>query len=412
MRSSDAHYLIFTFPDYVFGIAAAVTSKTTTAHIKADLMNRVFPNKLRAKQYPAYILGKAYWAEDRNFNIDSHLITVKQSISTLDELGAFAGSVAIQPFPANKPRWCMYVIEDFQGDSAVVLRFHHSYMDGVSMVNALVHNSDPACSRAFFTFGKANFTQRLLATPAALLKVPSGMIAGFNLAPDENPLMSSYYSGDKAMAIVPPLPLEPHLARAKALGVTFNDYITAAVLRAISAFIAQKYGVQHHLFKLGMPFTLRGHPSDGSPLPPANDVAYLILPMPNTTSPTLEADISTAIKQITASPALLRSSDLITRLLALVPTRISRKFLRVMGDKVTVALSNIQGPKANLSYGGVEIKSLFAAPVAAMPITAAVISYAGHFSLAFTTDTAVIQDSKELARLIHTELTKTPNRSL
>ena len=83
-----------------------------------------------------------------------------------------------------------------------------------------------------------------------------------------------------------------------------------------------------------------------------------------------------------------------------------------MGDKVTVALSNIQGPKANLSYGGVEIKSLFAAPVAAMPITAAVISYAGHFSLAFTTDTAVIQDSKELARLIHTELTKTPNRSL
>jgi hypothetical protein len=279
-------------------------------------------------------------------------------------------------------------------------------MDGVSLVNALVHSSDPACPRAFFSLDKPNALKRLLNAPLALMKVPSGIIAGMKLPPDKNPLTPVPYSGDKTMGMTVPLSLAMHLARAKALGVTFNDYIIAAVLRAISAYISQQHGATHHNFTLGFPISFRGHPTDGSPLPPENDVAYIILPMPVVTSPTLPQEISQMIKQVSASTAVVQSSDLISRQLTFVPRKISRKFLRIMGDKVTVALSNMQGPKAPLSYGGVQIKSLYVAPVAAMPVTAAVISYAEHFTIAFTTDVAVIKDASVLTRLITAELSK------
>jgi len=407
MDSGDAHYVIFDFPTPIFVVAAAVTSKTTAAHIKADLMNRVFPNSLRAKQYPAYILGKAYWAEDPNFNIDNHLITVKQSITTLDELGVFAGSVAIEPVSTSKPLWCCYVVEDFQGGSAVIVRFHHSYMDGVSMVNALVHNSDPTCPRVFFTLGESNSFRRFLTAPLSLMLVLFGLIAGMRQVPDRNPLMGIPYSGNKAIGMTQPFPLGVHLARAKALGVTFNDYITAAVLRTVSAYIAKQHSTVQHHFTMGIPITLRGNPSDGSPLPAGNDISYFPLSMPDVTSSTLEKDIGKIIKEIKAFPPVTEFPNLTTKVMTLFPKQFQRKIFARLGGKETFMLSNMSGPKALLSYDGVHIKSLFVSPIVGIPIAVAVVSYAEHFTLTFTTDIAIIKDPSALARLATTQLTST-----
>jgi len=242
MNASDAYFLISPFPDPIYVVVVAVVSKTTAGHIKADLVNRVFPNKKRARQFPTYILGKAYWKEDLHFNIDDHLITVKQPITSLEELGAFAGSIAIKSLPSNKPQWCAYVVEDFQGDSAVVVSFHHAYQDGVSMVNTLVHNSDSQCVRAFFGLRKVGSVRRLLTTPLAVALIPYGLIAGLQLPPDRNPLTRIPHSGDKTIGMTSPFPLSAHLARAKVQGITFNDYVIAAVLRAVSVYITQQHG--------------------------------------------------------------------------------------------------------------------------------------------------------------------------
>ena len=155
-----------------------------------------------------------------------------------------------------------------------------------------------------------------------------------------------------------------------------------------------------------MPVSLRGQPSDGGPSPPGNDITYLMLPMPAVTSPTLEKDIRQITKQATAYPALIQASNLTLRALTILPHAIGRKFIAMLGENVTLALSNIQGPKAPLSYSGVQIKSLFVTPVAGMPITAAVVSYADQFTLTFTSDLTVIKDASELARLVTAQLTK------
>ena len=404
MQASDAYMLLPPYP--VFVLVAAVVSKTNTASIRSDLEKRVFPNKVRARMYPVDILGKAYWAEDKHFHLDEHVITVKQSIASMDELGAYAGSVVNQPFPPNKPLWCAYIVEDFMGDSAVIVRFHHVYQDGMSWVNTLVHNSDPQCPRAFFSLKKPDSWRRLLTSPLALLLIPYGLALGMCLVPDSNPLTRGSYHGDRTMAMTPPLPLSLHLARAKALGVTFNDYVIAAVLRAVSAYITQHHGTQHDRFTIGISHSLREQPKDGSPLP-GNDITLIILPMPAATSATLANEVHTITKQIMSFPVLIQSSNLTLRALTLVPKAISHKFLQTMGGKMTINLSNLQGPKAPLSYAGVHIKSLFTTPVTENPITASVVSYGEHFTLTFTSDCAVIKDASVLTRIVTAEFMKT-----
>ena len=251
----------------------------------------------------------------------------------------------------------------------------------------------------------------MLATPLALSLIPYGLIAGMRLVPDRNPLTRVPHSGDKTIAMIPPLSLSLHQARAKVLGVTFNDYIIAAVLRGTSAYIAQQHGTQHHTFTVGIPNSLRGQPTDDSPLPPGNDITYLMVPMPAVTSAALAKEVSRVTKQATAFPVLIQSSNLTLRALTLLPKAVGRKFIQMLGDNVTMALSNVQGPKAPLSYDGVHIKHLFATPVAGMPITAAVVSYAEHFTLTLTSDLAVIKDISLLSRMVTAELAKTQQES-
>jgi hypothetical protein len=404
MQASDAYMLLPPYPVVV--LVAAVVSKTNSVSIRLDLEKRVFPNKMRARLFPVYILGKAYWTEDKHFNLDEHVITVKQPIASMGELGAFAGSVVNQPFPLNKPLWCAYIVEDFMGDSAVVVRFHHVYQDGMSWVNTLVHNSDPQCSRAFFSLKKPDSWRRLLTSPLALLLIPYGLVLGMRLVPDSNPLTRGSNHGDRPMAMTQLLPLSLHLARAKALGVTFNDYVITAVLRAVSAYIAQHHGTQHDSFTIGIPHSLREQPKDGSPLPSGNDFTLIILPMPAATSAALVHEVHTITKQVMAFPVLIQSSNLMLRALTLIPKAISHKILQTVGGKMTMTLSNLQGPKAPLSYAGVQIKSLFTSPVTENPITASVVSYGEHFTLTFTSDCAVIKDASVLTRIVTDEFMK------
>ena len=204
-----------------------------------------------------------------------------------------------------------------------------------------------------------------------------------------------------------PFPLSVHQTLAKAQGITFNDYVIAAVLRALSAYIAQQYGFYYHRFTVGILISLRGQPSDGSPLPPGNDVVYLQLPMPDVTSPTLEKDICRITKKVTALPAFLQSSRISEGFLSFFPRKLGRWFIRQLGCYATVIVSNIPGPKAPLSYSGVQIKQLFVTSVSSPPITATVISYADQFTVSFSSDVAVVKDVNAVARLVIEELMQT-----
>ena len=412
MTTIDAAFLTSPFPDPMYLISIGLLSKTDTRTFRKDLETRVFPYVKRPKQYPTTLLGKNFWAEDSHFRLEDHIVTVNTPITTLDQLASFAGEVAIQSFPAKTPLWCAYLIEDFQDGSALVVRHHHCYQDGIGLVNTLVHNADKDCSRSFYSQSQPNALQRFLLNPVAMMLIPYGLMLRRKSQPDRNPITRPVtHTGEKSFGITTPLPLSLHLQRAKSLNVSFNDYVTAVVLRTLSGYLEQEHRCQHHSFTVGVAKAMRSHPSDGSPLPPGNDVAYPVLPMPPVTSPTLIHDISRLMKRVTSSKLLLQASNLTLRAFPLLPAHITHDFIKKMNARVTAAITNVPGSKERVSYGGTVLKSLYISPISGIPVTVAVISYADQFTAMWSADKAVVRDTSVFARLFETEINKDMQKS-
>ena len=85
---------------------------------------------------PPYNLGYPTWEDDRHFDIHRHIFHL-----TLDppggeaELEALAGRIFSQLMDRSKPLWECYVVDGLNdGRGALILRLHHSLVDGIAGV--------------------------------------------------------------------------------------------------------------------------------------------------------------------------------------------------------------------------------------------------------------------------------------
>ena len=78
------------------------------------------------------------------------------------------GELASTPFNTGRPLWTFHLIEHYQGGSAIIVRIHHAYADGIALVQVLVALAD-----AETTAGGPRLS-RVRNTPIA----PSAGIAG------------------------------------------------------------------------------------------------------------------------------------------------------------------------------------------------------------------------------------------
>jgi diacylglycerol O-acyltransferase len=93
-------------------------------------------------------LGRPYWAEDPDFNLDVHVErTQLPEPGGMEELRALVEWELAQPLDRNRPLWHLLLVEGLEqvrgvpkGSLAVISRIHHAAIDGVSgseMMSAL-----------------------------------------------------------------------------------------------------------------------------------------------------------------------------------------------------------------------------------------------------------------------------------
>ncbi len=58
------------------------------------------------------------------------------------ELESFVSELAGTDLDRRRPIWQFHFIDDFQGGSAVVLRIHHCYADGIAMIRVFLTLTD------------------------------------------------------------------------------------------------------------------------------------------------------------------------------------------------------------------------------------------------------------------------------
>jgi len=89
-------------------------------------------------------LGRPFWVDDEHLDIDRHLHrVVLDPPGDSRSLAAVTGDIASRPLPRDRPLWEFWVIEGLaDGRVAIVVKMHHSTIDGVSGANMMGHLLD------------------------------------------------------------------------------------------------------------------------------------------------------------------------------------------------------------------------------------------------------------------------------
>jgi len=149
MSSVDTAWLRMDTPTNLMMIVGVLMFSTPLdfARLKRTLEFRLLRYR-RFRQRVVHDAAGAWWEIDPNFDIDSHVLRVSlPGKAGKSELETYVASQISQSLDYGKPLWQFQFVENYQGGTALVARFHHCVADGIALVgvmNSLTDTSSDA----------------------------------------------------------------------------------------------------------------------------------------------------------------------------------------------------------------------------------------------------------------------------
>ena len=144
MSSVDTAWLRMDRPSNLMMICGVLIfgEHLTLARLKATLSDRFMRFK-RFRQRAVQAPTGAYWADDHKFDIGAHVRRVKlRGAAGKAELETLVSDLMATPLDPSKPMWQFHLVEGYEGGSAVVVRIHHCYADGIALIQVMLSMTD------------------------------------------------------------------------------------------------------------------------------------------------------------------------------------------------------------------------------------------------------------------------------
>src|ERR1700704_5266714 len=144
MSSVDTAWLRMDRPSNLMMICGVLIfgEHLTLARLKATLSDRFIRFK-RFRQRAVQAPTGAYWADDRKLDIGAHVRRVKlRGAAGKTELETLVSDLVATPLDPSKPMWQFHLVEGYEGGSAVVVRIHHCYADGIALIQVMLSMTD------------------------------------------------------------------------------------------------------------------------------------------------------------------------------------------------------------------------------------------------------------------------------
>ena len=144
MSSVDTAWLRMDRPSNLMMICGVLIfgEHLTLARLKATLSDRFLRFK-RFRQRAVQAPTGAYWADDRKFDIGAHVRRVKlRGAAGKAALETLVSELMATPLDPSKPMWQFHLVEGYEGGSAVVVRIHHCYADGIALIQVMLSMTD------------------------------------------------------------------------------------------------------------------------------------------------------------------------------------------------------------------------------------------------------------------------------
>jgi diacylglycerol O-acyltransferase len=414
----------------------------------------------RLLQYPRFHqrvvedAAGATWVEDRHFDIAAHVLREtlprRPGQSMQRALQDRVGELAMQPLDPRRPLWQMHLVEDFVGDdgqrgSALIVRIHHCIADGIALIAVTMSlvdgGAEPPKRRARAASESASAEDwiadalikpitgltvkaldlagdsaarsfRLLADPEkAMHHGLSGTLdmarVGYQLMsdatalalmPDDSPTRLKGQPGRaKRVAWCPPIALDEVKAIGRALNCSVNDVLLSCVAGAIGGYLrSQGDDPTGQEIRAMIPVNLRPM-EEAWKLGNRFGLVPLVLPI----------GVANPVERVYAvrerMQALKGSTQPILAFAMLAVAGLMIKpaqdaLLNLFGRKTTAVMTNVPGPKEQLTLCGSRVtQCMFWVPQSGdIGLGVSILSYGGGVQFGVITDTTLCPEPQQI----------------
>jgi WS/DGAT/MGAT family acyltransferase len=440
----DRAWLLMDRPTNPMMIVGLIVLRTPldAARLREVIANR-FLSFERFRCYPANEAAGAHWVESSGFDIDDHIFRTRlPAAARQDELETLVGELASTPFSSGRPLWTFHLVENYQGGSAIVVRIHHCYADGIALLRVFLSLADeaPEATKATNPPHGGPGSSHTGANPSFLSNLAMGTLRGglealeqgihyllhpveaasaaretlgfvgelthiATLSDDPHTHLKQPLLGLKRVAWANPLSLEEVRTIGAVLGCTVNDVLVSTLAGALGSYLeSQGDKVSGLTIRAAVPVNLR---SDDTLQPRlGNRFGLVFVDLPIGSRHPLERlySVHGTMQALKGSAQALATLGLLMTV-GNLPPALEEAAIALFSAKASLVASNLPGPRQLLHIAGAPVAQLlFWVPQAGdIGTGVSMISYCGQVHVGVIADRQLIPRPAELTELIGTE---------
>jgi WS/DGAT/MGAT family acyltransferase len=397
----------------------------------------------RFRQKPVDTAAGAFWQTDDDLDLDWHVqLTALPGRGGKRGLERFVSQLASTPLDTGRPLWQFHLVEHYDGGSALIARIHHSYADGIALVQVLLSLTDttraPAkgsdLQQAWLKHDGAKVARRVGAaerymklgskvvekgmemyrdpTLAAVLAREGGEIGrellhALTLPDDPQSLLRGKLGVSKRVAWAEPLDLEEVKAVGRACECTVNDVLMATAAGALRHYMIERGDdVEGLTLRATVPVNLR-------PLEHARKLGnhfglvFLDLPVGEDNPIRRVERVAESMNNLKNSRQAIVSYGLLAAL-GMAPTAVQGLALELFSRKASAVATNVPGPPQPLYLAGCALREMmFWVPqTGSIGVGISILSYNGRVHFGLIADAKLIPDPGNVIQRFGSEFDK------
>ncbi|MBP7370739.1 MAG: wax ester/triacylglycerol synthase family O-acyltransferase [Arenimonas sp.] len=369
------------------------------------------------------------WQDDEDFDLDWHVrLTALPGKADKPALERFVSLLASTPLDQTKPLWQFHLVDKYDGGSALIMRIHHCYADGIALVQVLLSmtdsqdkaNKEKSLAKTWLKndgsavnsrMGAINryvkLGESILGKGMDLYRDPSiaSVVAkegaeiarelafALSLSDDPATVLRGRLGVRKRVAWAPPLPLEEVKTISRYFNATVNDVLMASMAGALRSYMIDRgENVDGLTIRATVPVNLR-------PLEHAkklgNHFGLVFLDLP-----VGEADPSVRLQRVVECMTQLKQSRQaivafgLLATIGMLPPAVQQLALELFSRKATTVATNVPGPQMPLYMAGVKIvEQMFWVPqTGSIGLGVSILSYNGNVHFGLIADAKLMPD--------------------
>lgn len=429
MSGADAMWLHADRPNHLMVIDAVMWTDEPldwdrVAQVWQERVVDEFPVFRQRPVDPRWPWELPHWEDDPDFSLDRHLRRARLPRPGGEaELRTFIEERVSRPLDRDHPLWEAWLVDGYQGGSAMVTRFHHAMADGLALAEVMLSVTDEVPEPVEASTPDDDVRRDLPLVLSALngvvglasgavglareaLQVGTAMpVLGWQtvrvtqkllLSALPRTLLSDEPGTEKRLTWTSPRPVEEVKAVGRATGSTVNDVLVSTLAGALGRFLAEHDHVPDNMMTM-VPVNTR---PPGKPLPRelGNKFALVMLNLPTGQVDPAErlAEVHRRMVAIKHSPETFITSVVAEGIGHL--HAVEAPFVDFFAGKAFGVTTNVIGPRRPRYLAGTRIAGVlgWVPGSGGQTLGVAIYTYADTVRIGFKVDAATVPDPDQL----------------